>query len=189
MNLWESILIALAVCVDSLAVSAACALHSKIKYSRGLVLAITFAIFQGGFPLLGALLGNLSEVFMKAIDHWIAFTLLSAIGGKMLYDAFCPIDKKTDFDTSKFSVIITLAIATSIDAFVVGIGFGINSTLPQILLTTMIIALATFIASMLGVFIGNRNIPLNERATSILGGIVLIGLGTKILIQHLVTNI
>ena len=100
MNLWESILIALAVCVDSLAVSAACALHSKIKYSKGLVLAITFAIFQGGFPLLGALLGNLSEVFMKAIDHWIAFTLLSAIGGKMLYDAFCPIDKKTDFDTS-----------------------------------------------------------------------------------------
>ena len=189
MTIWESILIAIAVCFDSLAVSTACALQSKMKYRQGLLMAITFAIFQGAFPLFGALLGNIAESFIKAIDHWIAFSLLSLVGGKMLYDAFCPVEKKTNIDTSKVYIILTLAIATSIDAFVVGIGYGLNSTIPQIIFTTIIIAIATFLSSMLGIFIGNRNIPLNEKATSILGGLVLIGLGVKILIQHLITHI
>ena len=189
MTIWESILIAIAVCFDSLAVSTACALQSKIRYRRGMLMAFTFAIFQGAFPLLGAMIGNVADELIKVIDHWIAFGLLAFVGGKMIYDCSCPIEKRTNFDTSKFTVILTLAIATSIDAFMVGIGYGLSSTIPQILLTTIIIAIATFLASMLGVYIGNRNLPLNERATNIIGGIVLIGLGLKILIQHLVTHI
>lgn len=186
MTLLDAIVLGLALCVDSLAVSTSCALKCRMAYSKGLQLAITFAIFQGGFPLIGALLGDACQVYIERIDHWIAFALLLLVGGKMLIDGIKGNEEEKSLDINRYWVICTLAVATSIDAFVVGIGFGLSSTIPQILMTAAVIAIITFLVSILGVLLGKRNIPIPERWASIIAGIVLIGLGTKTLFEHTV---
>lgn len=184
MGFIASVLLALALCVDTLVVSTTCSIKSKMSYSRGLLLAVTFALFQGGFPLLGALIGSAFEHLIEAVDHWIAFGLLAVVGIKMILDGFKGDNGNVNFDVSRFWIICTLAVATSIDAFVVGIGFGLNNTLGQILLTVLIIAVVTFLTALLGVFLGKRNVPIPEKWTSVLAGVVLIGLGCHTLIEH-----
>lgn len=186
MNIIESILLALALCVDSLVVSTTCGLKTKMKYSRSILLAVTFAVFQGLFPLLGALLGHTCQALIEVVDHWIAFGLLALVSLKMLLDAFKSGDNNGNFDISRFGIICLLAIATSIDAFVVGIGFGISNgnSLSQILLTVSIIAVVTFLSAMLGVFLGKQNVPIPEKWATIIAAIVLFGLGVNTLIEH-----
>ncbi len=184
MNLFDIILLALALCVDSLVVSTTCALKSKMTYSRGLLLAVTFGVFQGGFPLIGALIGSAFQSLIESVDHWIAFGLLCAVGLKMIIDAFKKEDNGRSLDISRFWVICTLAIATSIDAFVVGIGFGFNTNLTTILLAAFIIFLVTCLASFAGVFMGKQHIPVPEKWASVIAGLVLIGLGVKTLYEH-----
>ncbi len=185
--LLESFLLGLALCVDSLVVSTTSAFKTKFSYRRGLLLAIIFGLFQGGFPLIGALVGNVCERFIATYDHWVAFGLLFLVGGKMIWDAFQDEGDDKVLDLSSIWVICTLAVATSIDAFVVGIGFGLDpeNTLGRSLLTCSIIALVTFLISMIGVFLGKRNVPIPEKGATILAGVVLIGLGAKTLLEHL----
>lgn len=103
----------------------------------------------------------------------------------MIIDAIRNKQDEDDFDITSFGVIITLAIATSIDAFVVGIGFGLHSELAESFFTCLIIGIVTFVAAMIGIMIGRMKLPFNERIATIIGGLVLIGLGTKTLIEHL----
>lgn len=184
MSLPDSILLALALCVDSLVVSATCSLKCNMTVRRGMLLALTFALFQGGFPLLGALLGGAFKEVISAVDHWIAFGLLAATGLKMAWDALGGGNDDGHFDVSRYWVVVTLAVATSIDAFVVGIGFGLNSTLPQILLTVAVIAVVTFLAATAGVFLGKRHVPIPEKWAGVIAGTVLVGLGVKTLVEH-----
>lgn len=184
-NLQFSILLALALCVDSFVVATTCAFRSKMSYRTGLTMALTFALFQGGFPLLGALLGSAFHAFIAAIDHWVAFGLLLAVGGKMLFDAIRNAPREEQLDVSRFSVLCLLATATSIDAFVVGIGLGLDNTFNSIILTVIIIALMTFLVSLLGLFLGKRNVPIPERLATALAGLVLMVLGTYTLFEHL----
>lgn len=184
MNFIDTILLALALCVDSLVVSTTCAAKSKLNYQRGLVLALIFALFQGGFPLIGALIGNACQSLIESIDHWIAFGLLAIIGIKMILDAFHEGDDNRKMDVSRLWVLCTLGIATSIDAFVVGIGFGLNSSFLDILFTVLVITVVTFLAALLGVFFGKQNIPIPEKWATIIAGLVLIGLGVKTLFEH-----
>lgn len=186
MFLIESLLLALALCVDSFVVSTTSAFKSKMTYRHGMLMALIFGIFQGGFPLLGALLGVAFKSLIASIDHWVAFGLLLLVGGKMLLDAIRNKPDDEQLDVSRIGVLCLLAIATSIDAFVVGIGFGLNNDLPHILLTVAIIAVITFLVSMVGVFLGKRNVPIPERTASAIAGIVLIGLGTYTLFEHLI---
>lgn len=185
MTLLASFLLALALCVDSLVVSTTSAFKSKLSYGRGVLLALTFGLFQGGFPLIGALLGTVCERFISAIDHWVAFGLLLIVGGKMILDAFRGEGDDKALDLSRYWVICTLAVATSIDAFVVGIGFGLNSTVVRSLGTCGIIGLVTFLVSVIGVYLGKRNIPIPEKWATVIAGVVLIGLGTNTLLEHL----
>lgn len=185
MPILNSILIALALSIDSLAVSTSCALKSKMSYTRGLILAATFGIFQGTTPLLGALLGNTFGPLVASVDHWIAFGLLAIVGGKMISDGIRGEKELKPIDPSNFGIICLLALATSIDAFVVGIGFGLKSSLTDSIHTCFIIAFVTFTLSILGIFLGKRNIPIHERTSSIIAGLVLIGLGTHTLLEHL----
>jgi putative Mn2+ efflux pump MntP len=191
MNFYEALLLALALCVDSLAVSTTSALKSKLSYRRGVLLAFTFALFQGGFPLLGAMLGGAFEKLVASVDHWVAFGLLLLVGGKMIWDAFQGDDNDKALDLSRYWVICTLAVATSIDAFVVGIGFGLDTASRQDAggLTSMgicaVIAVVTFLAAMAGVVLGKRNIPIPDKWAGVVAGIVLIGLGAKTLVEHL----
>lgn len=185
MNIVQYLLFALALCVDSFAVSTTCSLKTKISWHKGLLLAATFALFQGGFPLIGAMVGVATKHYVQAVDHWIAFGLLLLVGGKMIWDAFHDEEPDKALDLSRYWVICTLAIATSIDAFVVGISLSFDLDTPQIILQCIIIALATFLISLLGVLLGRQQIHISDRGITIIGGIVLIGLGTKILIEHL----
>ena len=184
MTFVEAVVLGLALCVDTLVVLTTCGLKSKFSYSRGLLLAATFALFQGGFPLLGALIGNVCQRLIESVDHWIAFGLLAAVGVKMIVDGIRSDEGKGNFDVSRFWVICTLAVATSIDAFVVGIGLGVDNTIPQILMTVLVIAVVTFLSAMLGVFLGKRKFPIPTKWASITAGVVLIGLGVHTLYEH-----
>jgi putative Mn2+ efflux pump MntP len=139
------------------------------------------AFFQTLFPFLGWLAGKSLMHYIEEYDHWLAFILLSIIGLKMIYDSFKSEEEKEP-DVSN-TAIVGMAIATSIDALVVGVGFGIIAV--NIVLALAIIGLSTFMFSATGLrigkFIGNRY----NKAASIFGGIVLILLGGKILLSHL----
>ena len=186
MTLLESFLLALALCVDSFVVSTTSAFNSKMPYSQGLLLALVLALFQGLFPLLGALLGGAFKEIASAVDHWIAFGLLLLVGGKMIWDAFHVGDDVETLDVTKFGTMCLLGVATSIDAFVVGIGFGLSSTRWETLVTVLIIFLVTFVVSIVGVCLGKRNVPVPEKVATLLAGIVLIALGSYTLLEHTV---
>jgi len=185
MFLIESLLLAFALCVDSFTVSAACALRSRMALRKGALMALVFALFQGGFPFLGALLGVACRSFMASIDHWVAFGLLLLVGGKMVVDAVRNEPKENQLDVSSPWVMCLLAIATSIDAFVVGITLGLENDVWHILAISAIVGAVTFAVSLFGVVLGRRNVAIPERVTTLVAGLVLIGLGVYTLIEHL----
>lgn len=185
MNLLESFLLALALCVDSLVVSATSAFKSKMSYRRGLLMALIFGFCQGVFPLLGALLGGAFRDIVAAFDHWVAFGLLFVVGGKMVLDALQGSEEENRMNVTRVPIMFLLGVATSIDAFVVGIGLGLNATTAEVLLTVLIIGVVTLVVSLVGVFLGKRNVPVPERIATALAGCVLIGLGVYTLVEHL----
>lgn len=186
MLLLESFGLALALSVDSLVVSTTSAFKSRMPFRKGLLMATVFALCQGLFPLLGALLGEVCRTFVAAIDHWIAFGLLCLVGGKMIWDAFHETEADDTLDVTRFRTMCLLGVATSIDAFVVGVGFGLDSTLAETLVTVLVILVVTWVASLVGVILGKHSIPIPEKAATVVAGLVLIGLGTYTLLEHLV---
>ena len=188
MGFVEALLLSLALCVDSLVVSTTTAFKSKMSWRQGVLMAFVFGLCQGGFPLAGALIGDIARAFIEAVDHWVAFGLLAFIGGKMIVES---IKNKTDdpdnynCQSSIFNFFL-LGVATSIDAFAVGISLGLDNPLLTVIWIVAIIAVVTMIVSIIGVFLGKRNIPVPERTANIIAGLVLISLGIKILIEHLI---
>lgn len=185
MTILESLLLAFALCADTLAVSTASGLRYSMPKMRWLLLAFVMAFFQGLFPLMGALLGAACEQFITSVDHWIAFFLLLAVGGKMIIDAFRPHKESSPVDIASLGTMCLMGIATSIDAFAVGIGFGLSCSISQSLITCGIIAMVTFLVAVCGIFIGLKGQSVSGRWSSVLAGIVLISIGVKILLQHL----
>lgn len=179
-----ALILALALCVDSLVVSTASAFKSKMSYRKGLLMAVTFGVFQGLFPLLGALLGSAFQSVVESVDHWIAFGLLLLVGGRMIWDAFHEEADTKQMDVTKFGNMCLLGIATSIDAFVVGISLGLNSTMAEVWMNVIVIGVVTMLMSLLGLYLGKRNIPIPEKYATIIAGGVLIGLGTATLLEH-----
>ncbi len=159
----------------------------KVNYKQMLLIALFFGGFQALMPLLGWLLGRQFEQYITSVDHWIAFALLVLIGANMLREARKG-DDTTDAETVydaplPLGQLLLMAIATSIDALAVGISFaflGVN-----IWLAISIIGTTTFLISAAGVFIGNRFGNRYEKRATIAGGIILILLGVKILLEHL----
>ena len=149
-------------------------------------MAVVFAVFQGLFPLLGALLGIAFRDVVAAVDHWIAFGLLLAVGGKMIWDALFAREDDKVLDVTGFGTMCVLGVATSIDAFVVGIGFGLDSTLGHTLFTVAVIGVTTFVVSLAGWYLGKRHVPVPEKVAAVVAGLVLIGLGTYTVLEHTV---
>jgi len=172
--------------MDAFAVSLCKGLRMRrINWTQGLIIAFSFGIFQAGMPLLGWSLGLQFEKFITPIDHWIAFFLLATIGGKMLYDSFtedpvCPVEA---VDRLNLKELLLLSIATSIDALAVGITLAFLKT--NILLAISLIGIVTFVLSLLAVIIGNYYGNRLQSKAGILGGVVLIFIGGKILFSHL----
>ena len=187
MSFIEALLLSLALCVDSLVVSTTTAFKSKMNWRRGILMAFVFGLCQGAFPLAGALIGDVARSFIEAVDHWVAFGLLALIGGKMIVDAFGSNSEDNNHFNSQFSIFnyFLLGIATSIDAFAVGIGLGLDNPIAAVLWIVTVIAAVTLLVSLVGVYLGKRNIPVPEKTANIIAGLVLIGLGVKILLEHL----
>lgn len=176
------LLLAVALAMDSVAVSIAIgSKYKELLLSKILVIAAVFGVFQGAMPLAGYLIGISFSGYVQAYDHWIAFVLLTGLGGKMLYEAYQDEfdEEVTDLSTK---TLITLAVATSIDAMAVGVTFAFLQT--DIYFASAIIALVTFVLCFGAVTIGKKLGSLLESKAEMLGGIILIGLGCKILLEH-----
>jgi putative Mn2+ efflux pump MntP len=175
--------------MDAMAVSAARGLSApRIQPRHVLLVALFFGGFQALMPLIGWVVGSWIGPIVQAWDHWIAFVLLGAIGGKMLWEARGTKDDepRADQDLFGIQVMFVLAVATSIDALAAGV------TLPMLkaplLLSLITIGVTTAVLSALGLFVGRRFGAALGQRLDVLGGLVLIGLGTKILIEHLAAS-
>lgn len=186
MSIFSIFMIAVGLSMDAFAVSLARAMTFKkqdlLRYA--LLLGIFFGFFQGFMPLIGWWAGSYFQEFIVSIDHWIAFILLALIGGNMIKEAFHKEDNEDeDKNALTLKTIFILSIATSIDAFAVGISFAFLQV--NIFTAVLLIGITTFIICFIGVFIGNRLGDLLGKYAEILGGGILILIGLKILIEHL----
>lgn len=184
MNLSDIILIAIGLAMDCFAVSIACGIAMKpFKLGHAVRIAFSFGIFQAVMPLIGWLAGSTFQHLIESFDHWIAFGILLILGGRMLWDFFFVHPDKKILKPYKKRVVLTLALATSIDAMAIGLSFAFLQI--DLLQPILIIGAASLLFSALGLFIGKRyghryNIP-----AELFGGIVLIGIGIKILLEHI----
>lgn len=189
MSVTAIILIAFGLSMDAFAVSLCKGLSMK-KFNpfHGLIIAFFFGLFQGLMPFIGGLVATGFRSYIESIDHWIAFVLLSFIGIKMLVDAIkeeCDCCKEKAF-VLDLKELFVLAVATSIDALVAGIAIAVsNSDIIYLISSCSVIAGITFALSFLGVMIGNKFGSKYEKKAAISGGVVLILMGIKILIEHL----
>ena len=186
MSFIEIVLLAVGLSMDSLAVSLTTgALIKKLRWTNVLKIAGILGLFQGGFTVLGFLAGIGFHKYIEAFDHWIAFVLLTYIGGKMIYESL----KKKDEDEAcinplKFRTLCGLGVATSIDALAIGVSLACLHD--KIVFEAFIIALITFLFSGFGVYFGSHfghKIKIN---LELIGGIILIALGIKTLIEHII---
>lgn len=176
--------IAFGLAMDAFAVSITSGVTTRhLRVNNALKIAIFFGSFQAIMPLIGWLAGLSLRNFISGIDHWVAFGLLSLIGCRMIYEAI-EIDSSGKH-TSLLSiyVLLMLSIATSIDALAVGISFAFLKI--SIAAFIIVVGTVTFLLSFLGVFIGNRFGHFFEKRIEIIGGLILIGIGVKILVEHL----
>lgn len=188
MGFIELFLIGVGLSMDAFAVSICKGLGMKrLNMKQALVIGLFFGGLQALMPFLGWALGTQLADFITPIDHWIAFILLAIIGGKMLLDAIRGGDEEDagePKDTSlDFKELLMLAIATSIDALAVGITFaflGVN-----IVWAMVIIGVTTLVLSVIGVAVGHAFGARYEKGATIVGGVVLILIGCKILLEHL----
>lgn len=185
MGVVQLFLIGLGLSMDAAAVSICKGLKmKKVDYKYMVLLAAFFGGFQALMPLLGWVLGKQFENYITSIDHWIAFVLLGFIGGKMIVESF---QKEEEADEAGINYdlkeLFLLAIATSIDALAVGITFAFLRT--NIWEAIAVIGVTTFVCSIIGVFIGNRFGIKYKSKAELAGGIILVLIGTKILLEHL----
>lgn len=183
MGIIEIFLISIGLAMDAFAVSVCKGLSmKKLDIRKAIIIALYFGVFQALMPALGYLLGHAFQNLVTTIDHWVAFILLSFIGGKMIKDSFTEENDKAN-DNVDFKSMIILAIATSIDALAVGITFAFLNT--NLISSISIIGIVTFVLSLIGVNIGNKFGNKLQNKAELTGGIILIAMGIKILLEHL----
>lgn len=190
MEIW---LVAIGLAMDCFAVSIASGiLLKRVRLRPMLVMAFFFGLFQALMPLIGWIGAGLFSHLIENIDHWIAFGILAFLGGRMIKESFEDEECRHEYDPTRLQVVLTLAVATSIDALAIGVSFaflgvkGLSDILPPV----GIIGLVSFGLSLAGLLIGIRfgcGIARKLRA-ELWGGIILVFIGTKILIEHLFLN-
>lgn len=174
-------LIGFGLAMDAFAVTIAKAITDcHMSKKDGLIMTMLFGLFQGIMPLLGYLLGIGFNDLICSFDHWIAFVLLGGIGLKMIYDSF---KQESVYCVTDIKMMLILALATSIDAFAVGITFAFLEV--DIILASILIALITFAVCVIGLFLGKRWGNYLKDKADLVGGGILIFMAFKILIEHL----
>lgn len=177
------VLVAIGLCFDTFAVSISSGIaKQEIVFRDALKIAFTLAFFQGLMPLAGWGLGEQIKIYLSKYDHWVAFTILFILGLKMIIESFKH-DEKKEYNPLNPWILISMAIATSIDALAVGFSFSIISI--PIFISAFIIGFVTFLASMLGILFGKKTGKNFGNKIEIIGGAILIIIGIKIIIEHL----
>ena len=183
MGVIEILLISIGLAMDAFAVSICKGLSmKKMNWKKAGIIGLYFGIFQAGMPLIGYFLGSTFANFVINVDHWIAFILLGFIGVNMIKES---LSKECDSlnDNVDFKTMIILAIATSIDALAIGVTFAFLKV--NVVLAVSSIGIITCILSVVGVKIGNVFGDKYENKAQFAGGLILILLGTKILLEHI----
>ena len=186
MSIISILLLGVGLSMDAFAVSIAkgMVMQKKEVLKYACILALFFGGFQALMPLLGWWIGSYFETLIASVDHWIAFGLLGIIGMNMIREAFQCNDGQCDHGLSIISLFV-LAISTSIDSLAVGISFAFLNV--DIGSAVLMIGCTTFLLSFIAVYIGNRLGGFFEKYAGIFGGIILFGIGTKILLEHLLS--
>ena len=188
MGLLELFILAVGLSMDAFAVSVCKGLSvKKMEPKHALICGAYFGGFQALMPFIGWALGTQFESYITSIDHWIAFVLLAFIGGKMIVEAVRPEDENVEIDKLdpplNLKEMLVLAVATSIDALAVGITFAfLNYPIGE---AVTIIGLTTFCISIGGVYVGNFFGNRYKKKAELAGGIILVLIGVKILLEHL----
>lgn len=185
MNLPLLIGIAIGLSMDALAVSVANGIMiKKLQARHALRIAFSFGFFQAMMPLIGWAAGITFSSYIKEIDHWVAFGLLVLVGSRMIWESFT-ISKKDEAERNclHFPTLLVLSIATSIDALAVGVSFAFLDI--TIWIPILVIGMITFVICLIGIIAGNKLGPLLGSKLGVIGGLVLILMGFKILTEHL----
>lgn len=183
MAFWELMLLAVGLSMDAFAVAICKGLAmDKVTLQRAAVVGLWFGGFQGLMPLLGWLLGSRFAAYITAVDHWIAFALLVLLGINMIREARCPDEEDTNASLA-FRVMLPMAVATSIDALAVGVTFAFLRV--AILPAVLFIGCTTLALSAAGVKAGSVFGARYRARAELFGGLVLILMGVKILLEHL----
>lgn len=184
MGFWELLLLGVGLSMDAFAVSVCKGLAmKKATLKAELTCGIWFGGFQALMPLIGFFLGTLFAEAIQVFDHWIAFGLLALIGGNMLKEALSDEEETADADLSVKTMFL-MAVATSIDALAVGISLAMAGDV-NIWVAVSLIGVTTFVLSAIGVAVGNIFGSRYEKKAELAGGVILILLGIKILLEHL----
>lgn len=183
MSLVSVFLIALGLSVDGLAVSVSSGVCMRnARFTAGFKLALIMGLFHLLMPLIGWYAGTEFKPLIQAYDHWIAFSLLAFIGGKMLVEVFWGNKEETGVNLHNNMMIFGLSLATSIDALIVGVSFGLLDV--PVLVPVFIIGFTMFMVSIIGCWLGRKIGSRFNKSFEIFGGLVLIGLGVKIFLEH-----
>lgn len=190
MGMIELLLTAVALSMDALAVSITNGMTiRKLSWKHALKTGLFFGFFQALMPTIGYLAGSTIRDVIVSIDHWVTFGLLAVIGGKMAWDALHEKEEEAGKieDPTNTLTLMMMAIATSIDALAVGIGLALTNV--NIIASALCIGLVTFVLCTLGVMLGKKLGDAFQKRAQVAGGVVLVLIGLKILIEHLVQGI
>jgi putative Mn2+ efflux pump MntP len=187
MDFLTIIAVALGLSFDTFAVSLSYGvMQNRILFWQATRIAAVLAFFQGGLTIAGYFLGSLVSDLLKASDHWVALGLLSFLGIRMIIEGIRRKDGSETKDYSKPLILVTIAIGTSIDAFAVGVSFALLDIM--IWISGAVIGAVTFIASMTAIRIGKSAGKHLGQRVEIIGGIILIAIGVKIFIEHMLAK-
>jgi len=180
------IFIALGLSADCFAVALSGSVSMK-SFTRFQVFrtAFTFGLFQSLMPVLGWLLGQTVVDFIADYDHWIAFILLGFVGGKMIRESFQKKEEKQSLDITRGFLLFTLGVATSIDALAVGLTFAFIKV--NITLAVVTIGITAFLATVVSFLIGKKLNKLAGRWAELIGGLILLAIGIRIVVTHLLS--
>ena len=183
MSFISILVIAIGLSMDAFSVAVSIgAVGRKVSFAPVLRLSASFGLFQFFMPLVGWLGGMTVADYIAGFDHWIAFVLLLYVGGKMIHESFQREEKVHPNDPTKGLTLLMLSVATSIDALAVGLSLAFLKM--PILYPSIIIGIVTFIMTALGMLFGEKLGKIFGKRVEVIGGIILIGIGIKILFDH-----
>lgn len=187
MDILELLLIAIGLAMDSVTVSISCGLILyKFNAQNAFRISLYMGFFQGIMPVIGWFLGSTFKHYIESFDHWVAFVILAFLGGKMIFEQIKHGDEFKCFDPTSHKVLAGLAIATSIDALAVGITLSIVDF--SLTFSALTIGLVSFLLSFMAVYLGSKFRQKIKIPFELIGGIILIIIGIKILIEHLIMH-